>query len=88
MSFSKFLESSSDDLRELRSMEACTRIIIIIIIILHRNSEPKTKLSENILNQINICNWIYKKHPYLYSLYFEKYYFEILKQLWFSHATL
>ena len=82
MSFSKFLKSSSDDLRELKSMEACTQILLC------GNSKPKTKLSENILNQINICDWICKNHPYSHILYFEKYYFEIMKQLWFSCAML
>ena len=37
---------------------------------------------------VAICDRIYKNHPYSHILYFEKYYFELLKQLWFSCATL
>ena len=37
---------------------------------------------------IPICDWIYKNRLYWHILYFEKYYFEILNQLWFSCATL
>ena len=34
------------------------------------------------------CDWIYKNQPNCHILYFEKYHFEILKQPWFSCATL
>ena len=49
-------------------------------------SSANTDMLLNIV-PLSICDWIYKNHPYWHILYFKKYHFEMLKQLWLSCAT-
>ena len=50
-----------------------------------KQTVQKIKKQRDILYNFD---WIYKNCPYSYILYFEKYHFETMKQIWFSCATL